>query len=144
MKITVWAVISCIPERGEPPVWPAIFATAEEAEAHAERELRNEWEAVGEWDEEENRLADYPGNWREANERLKAKFSDGSWGEYRLITQEIELPTEERASPEEIEAARNAYSDDDLEIDDDAAVSRADDGVWVSAWVFVPNENGEG
>jgi hypothetical protein len=44
------------------------------------------------------------------------------------------------AEPDEIVAAREMYADDDIQIDDDAAASRADDGVWVSAWVWVPNE----
>lgn len=41
---------------------------------------------------------------------------------------------------DQIEQARVDYamgSDDDLEIDDTPALSVADDGVWVSAWVWV-------
>jgi len=37
-----------------------------------------------------------------------------------------------------VEAARRMYSDDDVEIDDEAAFSEADEHVWVSAWVRVP------
>lgn len=40
-----------------------------------------------------------------------------------------------------IEAARNAYcmgSDNDIEIDDEPALSHADSGCWVQAWVWVP------
>ena len=45
---------------------------------------------------------------------------------------------------EAIEAARAIYCDDDIEIDDlDVKVSRADDGVWVQAWVWVQNEEEE-
>lgn len=36
-----------------------------------------------------------------------------------------------------IEAARARYATDDIEIDDQPSVSIGDDGVWVSAWVFV-------
>ena len=46
------------------------------------------------------------------------------------------------ATPEEIERARNDYakgSDDDIEIDDDALTSRADNGTWVQAWVWLPH-----
>ena len=46
------------------------------------------------------------------------------------------------ATPEQISAARELYalgSDDNIEIDDNALVSTADDGVWVQAWVWVPN-----
>jgi len=46
----------------------------------------------------------------------------------------------DRAAPDEIAQARDIYADDNLEIDDDARVSRpgADNGVWVAAWVWVP------
>lgn len=46
----------------------------------------------------------------------------------------------------EIEQARDEYalpSDDDLEIDDEPALSIADNGVWVSAWVWVRTANDE-
>lgn len=36
-----------------------------------------------------------------------------------------------------IEAARSNYADDDCEIDDKPLLSVADEGVWVSAWVYV-------
>jgi hypothetical protein len=39
-----------------------------------------------------------------------------------------------------IEAARNIYQNDDIEIDDDAKLSETDDGAWVSAWVWVNDE----
>ncbi len=41
-----------------------------------------------------------------------------------------------------IERARADYSegsDDDIEVDDDAPLSRTDDGVWVGGWLWVPN-----
>lgn len=37
----------------------------------------------------------------------------------------------------EIEEARDNYATDECEIDDCPAVSEADNGVWVSAWVWV-------
>ena len=49
-----------------------------------------------------------------------------------------------RATPDEIAQARDIYADDNIEVDDDARVSRpdpgadADNGVWVAAWVWVP------
>jgi len=54
----------------------------------------------------------------------------------------------EPATPEEIEAARAGYaagSDDNIEIDDDARVSRLDgsNAYWVSAWVFLPGDDGD-
>jgi hypothetical protein len=36
-----------------------------------------------------------------------------------------------------IERARALYADDDLAVDDDAALSDAETHVWVSAWVYV-------
>lgn len=41
-----------------------------------------------------------------------------------------------------IAIARHTYasnSADDIEIDDEPAVSVADDGIWINAWVWVPN-----
>lgn len=34
------------------------------------------------------------------------------------------------------------YSDN-VQIDDDASLSQADDGAWVQAWVWVPYEGGD-
>jgi hypothetical protein len=39
-----------------------------------------------------------------------------------------------------IEAARNIYQNDDIEVDDDAKLSETDDGAWVSAWVWVNDD----
>jgi len=55
-------------------------------------------------------------------------------------------PDEEPATPDEIERTRQLYaygsgSGDNLEIDDGAKASRADDGAWVAAWVWLPNED---
>lgn len=48
-----------------------------------------------------------------------------------------------QATPEQIERARNEYclcSDDNIEIDDNAAVSEGEEGVWVQAWVWLQHE----
>lgn len=53
-----------------------------------------------------------------------------------------------------VKEAKQLYADDDLEIDDDAKVSRMADedhpdqvdgeiGAWVAAWVWVPFEGGQ-
>jgi hypothetical protein len=39
-----------------------------------------------------------------------------------------------------IELARETYASDDVEIDDDATLSRGDSGCWVQAWVFLYND----
>lgn len=43
------------------------------------------------------------------------------------------------ATPEQIDRARKLHCSDDINVDDDAVVSVADEGVWVQAWVWVPN-----
>ena len=48
------------------------------------------------------------------------------------------------ATSKQIETARNEYQSDDINIDDDALTSRAPDGVWVQAWVWVSNEEMRG
>jgi len=35
--------------------------------------------------------------------------------------------------------AKECWTDDDLEIDENATVSAGDDGAWVQAWVWVSN-----
>jgi len=47
------------------------------------------------------------------------------------------------ATQEEVDQARHRHclgSDDEIEIDEPARVSRGEDGPWVQAWVFVPKE----
>lgn len=39
-----------------------------------------------------------------------------------------------------IECARSNYANDEVEVDDVPLLSVAEDGVWVSAWVWVPIE----
>jgi hypothetical protein len=39
-----------------------------------------------------------------------------------------------------IEEARDIHGNDDIEIDDDANLSRGDDGCWVQGWLWVPSE----
>lgn len=57
-----------------------------------------------------------------------------------------ELAADRRAHEGTIGCARSNYaepSDDDIEIDDEPMLSIADDGVWVSAWVWVPTPDEE-
>lgn len=44
------------------------------------------------------------------------------------------------ADPALRDAAHEAYGTDEVEIDDEAATSPADDGTWVAAWVWMANE----
>lgn len=62
----------------------------------------------------------------------------------RLCERVIMSP--QQASPKLLEVARENYaapSDDDIEIDDDAATSEADEGTWVMAWCYVRREDFE-
>lgn len=46
-------------------------------------------------------------------------------------------PARLRATQDQIDAARELYQDDNLQIDINAKVSEAYDGYWVQAWVWV-------
>jgi hypothetical protein len=42
-----------------------------------------------------------------------------------------------------IDRARNQFACDDIEIDNDAKVSKSSDGAWVQAWVWLDNEEAQ-
>lgn len=48
-----------------------------------------------------------------------------------------------KATDDEIRQARELYGSDEIEIDDNAAASRADEGIWVAAWVWLSAEDRE-
>lgn len=52
-------------------------------------------------------------------------------------------PLIELATPAERAAAEELYGSDEIEFDDDARVSHADDGYWVGAFVWVPVDEEE-
>lgn len=58
-----------------------------------------------------------------------------------LSKQLTEIREEREAHEETIETARKTYASGDLAIDDQPLVSVANNGAWVSAWVWVPVEN---
>jgi hypothetical protein len=47
------------------------------------------------------------------------------------------------ADPALREAAFQEYATDDIEIDDEPATSKGEDGTWVAAWVWIPDEEEE-
>lgn len=54
---------------------------------------------------------------------------------------------EDPATADEIHRARDQYalgSSDNIEVDDNARVSRGDDGCFVQGWLWLPNEKGNG
>lgn len=59
----------------------------------------------------------------------------------KLHTQAVLAFSEKRENVDAVEVARDIYGSDDIEIDDDATISAADDGVWVAGWLWVHNEN---
>lgn len=42
------------------------------------------------------------------------------------------------ATEEEIDRARSMYQCSEVQIDNDAKASRADEHIWIQAWVYVP------
>lgn len=56
------------------------------------------------------------------------------------IAEELAVGHNDEDSPAFISAARDRYATDDLEIDDVALCSRSDRGCFVSAWVYVTND----
>ena len=90
MKITVWVVSTCIPERGEKPCQPAVFGSEDEAESYADEMLRGEWGTNGPDDETGERVP-YPENWRRANELIADLHDDGSWGEWEITSHQIDI-----------------------------------------------------
>lgn len=69
-----------------------------------------------------------------------AEVRDGTgWPKgVRFVVAEPDLSTP--ATEEEIQAARDEYQNDDVEIDEGALASHADGGVWVAAWVWLGDE----
>lgn len=68
-------------------------------------------------------------------------FDANEFGGIKLPEPVVEEP--ETATDEEIQRAREKYawgSDDDIEIDDNAQVSRGDNGRFVQAWVWLKDE----
>jgi hypothetical protein len=69
------------------------------------------------------------------------KSIPGHSDHYKSLQEQLNDLDRDRAAHElTIEAARNNHVSDDVEIDDDPFLSIADEGVWVSAWVWVPIE----
>ena len=54
----------------------------------------------------------------------------------------VEIQLDDALKQKAIKLARNTYidSDEDVAVDDDAEFSETADGVWVSAWLWVPKE----
>ena len=64
----------------------------------------------------------------------------------QLYARYVESVQESAAAEFEIGRARKEYaasSDNDIEIDANPPVSPADNGVWVSGWLWVPDEDEE-
>lgn len=59
------------------------------------------------------------------------------------IERTLEEYRESQADEELIARAKELYQNDDCEVDTGALTSEADDGIWVQAWVWVPNKDTE-
>jgi hypothetical protein len=60
--------------------------------------------------------------------------------EKEAVTRPSEIDDGDPATDEEIQTAREMYGTEEINIDEGAKTSRGDDGVWVAAWVLIPNE----
>ena len=91
MKVRVWIVSTTIPERGEGPCLPSVFGSEVEAEAHADKMLRDEWACAAVSDGEAEGAMPYPGDWREAQNRLIKFYGDGSWGTWEITVHDVDI-----------------------------------------------------
>jgi hypothetical protein len=91
-----------IPERGEGPCIPSVFGSDAEAEAYADRMLRDEWNAAAITDEADGAVP-YPGDWRQAQDRLIKFHGDGSWGTWQITAHDVRGPsrTQSTQSPKQ-------------------------------------------
>jgi hypothetical protein len=65
--------------------------------------------------------------------------------DFAWLERQIEQLSEPKDAEDEkaISRAEEIYCNDDVEIDPDCFLSHADGGLWVSAWVWVPDETPE-
>lgn len=93
IKTSIWILCAAIPERGEPPGFPNVFTSEDEAESFAEGRLQEEWEGYAPTDDD-GELLPYPGDWRKANDALVEINGDGSWGQWEMTSHEINIEVE--------------------------------------------------
>jgi hypothetical protein len=91
MKVRVWVVATTVPERGEGPCMPFVFGSEAQAEAHADKMLRDEWQSAEIPDGEAADAMPYPNDWREAQRRLIKFYGDGSWGTWEITVHDVEI-----------------------------------------------------
>jgi hypothetical protein len=104
----IWIVTTCIPEPGEGPCIPSPFATEAEAEAYADKMMRDEWASHGPENERTGKRKRYPGDWREAQDIIAEHFSDGSWGTWQVTCHDVPDPVRD-AAPEMLAALKLAH-----------------------------------
>lgn len=83
----IWIVSTCIPEPGEGPCIPSPFATEAEAEAYADKMMREEWETADPHDDADE-PEPYPGDWREAQRRL-VEWNGPEWGTWEITVHDL-------------------------------------------------------
>lgn len=57
---------------------------------------------------------------------------------YKALEEIERMGREQEQHADAIQRARDQYASDDVDFDDNPMVSVGEDGVWVSAWVWVP------
>lgn len=60
-----------------------------------------------------------------------------------LETRLNEIAAEREAYADEVDRAHDIHGSDDVSVDAEPILSVSDEGVWVSAWVWVPNDGKE-
>lgn len=94
MKITVFALSTCVPDDPE-PCWPSLFLTNEEADKAFKENMQREWELAGIEDEETGEKLPFPDDANEAHDQLKAYHLEHStelWGQWEITPHTIEVP----------------------------------------------------
>lgn len=87
IKIKVYVVTTCNPGDAEPCL-PYVFGTEDEATAHLEKTMRDLWEENPPHGDDDL-LAPYPGNWRDAETILYVWNGGGRW---EMTIHEVALP----------------------------------------------------
>jgi len=73
-------------------------------------------------------------DWMDAVRRGETMVGYDKWKQNR---QDLDNTEESEVRKQKVAQARELYADDDLEVDEDAAVFYGDSGCWVDAHVFV-------
>lgn len=88
----VYVLSTCIPSEGR-PCFPSVFSSQAEAEAEADKMMREAWTHNAPYGDDDE-LLPYPGDWREAQDEIVNNRNGDSeiFGEYEITGHEIDMP----------------------------------------------------